>query len=161
MKGVSQWEKELWWEGFKYQKKNFKWQPLTMEKEHTIKERPQKNRSGALRRYYKRAAGAALKRRPRPPFVVSYSGGLSLIVCSFSIVRGCHFKFFFWCLNPSHQSSFSLWLTPFIVPLRGSHYLFFFWCLNPSCIFCKGLSFVLFGGLSFDSPLEGPIKSEE
>ena len=66
-------------------KKNFKWEPPKMEKEHTIKERPQKNRSGAL----------------RPPFVVSYSGGFSLIVCSFSILGGSHFKFFFepWTLS--------------------------------------------------------------
>ena len=58
-------------------KKDKKMRAPEMDQKHTIKERPQKNRSGALRRYYKRGAGAALKRRPRPPFVVSYSGGLS------------------------------------------------------------------------------------
>ena len=45
-------------------KNNLKWEPPKMEKEHTIKERPQKNRSGALRRYYKRGAAAAAAAAP-------------------------------------------------------------------------------------------------
>ena len=40
-------------------KKNWKLKPPEMEKEHTSKEIPQKNKSGALRRYYKRGAAAA------------------------------------------------------------------------------------------------------
>ena len=44
------------------------------------------------RRNYKRGAAAFGR---RPPFVVSYSGGLSLIVCSLSISGGYHFFIFF------------------------------------------------------------------
>ena len=90
-----------------------------MEKEHTIKERPQKNMSCAATT--KGGGGGALKRRPGLPFVVSYSGCLSLIVCSFSILGGSHFKFLFLNLELFH------------FPFSGLSLFLLFLILEPPC----------------------------